>query len=68
MPADDGVERSAILLIALGEDLASEVLKHLGPKDVQKLGHAIASLKSVPRAKVEEVLSDFQKTAREAAT
>ena len=59
MPADEGVERSAILLIALGEDYASEVLKHLGPKEVQKLGHAMAALKTVPRAKVEEVLADF---------
>lgn len=67
MPADEGVERSAILLIALGEDYASEVLKHLGPKEVQKLGHAMAALKTVPRAKVEEVLSDFHKTATESA-
>ena len=50
MPADEGVERSAILLIALGEAYASEVLKHLGPKEVQKLGHAMAALKTVPRA------------------
>ena len=58
MPADDGIEKSAILLIALGEDYASEVLKHMGPKEVQKLGHAMASLKTVPRARVEEVLAD----------
>ena len=44
MPADDGVEKSAILLIALGEDYAAEVLKHLGPKEVQKLGYAMAAL------------------------
>lgn len=49
MPADDGIEKSAILLIALGEDYASEVLKHLGPKEVQKLGHAMAALKTVPQ-------------------
>jgi flagellar motor switch protein FliG len=67
MPADDGVEKSAILLIALGEDYAAEVLKHLGPKEVQKLGHAMAALKSVPRARVEEVLSEFHKTAEESA-
>ena len=67
MPADDGIEKSAILLIALGEDYASEVLKHLGPKEVQKLGHAMAGLKSVPRTRVEEVLADFQKTAIESA-
>ena len=67
MPAEDGIERSAILLIALGEDFASEVLKHLGPKEVQKLGHAMASLKSVPRTQVEDVLADFRKTARDSA-
>jgi flagellar motor switch protein FliG len=37
MAADDGVEKSAILLISLGEDYAAEVLKHLAPKEVQKL-------------------------------
>ena len=67
MPTDDAVEKSAILLIALGEDYASEVLKHLGPKEVQKLGHAMAALKSVPRTRVEEVLTEFQKSAEESA-
>ena len=66
MPADDGVEKSAILLIALGEDYASEVLKHLGPKEVQKLGYAMAALKSVPREKMESVLAEFHQTAAEA--
>ncbi|RDE50050.1 MAG: flagellar motor switch protein FliG [Candidatus Accumulibacter meliphilus] len=67
MPAEDGIEKSAILLIALGEDYAAEVLKHLGPKDVQKLGHAMAALKSVPRTRVAEVLAEFQTTAEESA-
>jgi flagellar motor switch protein FliG len=66
MAADDGVEKSAILLLSIGEEHAAEVLKQLGPKEVQKLGHAMAALKSVPRTRVEEVLSEFQKTAREA--
>lgn len=64
-PNDDGLEKSATLLIALGEDNASEVLKHLGPRDVQKLGHAMASLKSVPRTTVESVLDEFHKNAEE---
>ena len=67
MPVDDGIERSAILLIALGEDYAAEVLKHLGPKEVQKLGHAMAALKSVPRVRIEEVLSEFHRSAEESA-
>jgi flagellar motor switch protein FliG len=64
-PSDDGLEKSATLLIALGEDHASEVLKHLGPREVQKLGHAMAALKSVPRASVETVLDAFHKDAEE---
>ncbi|MDD2663558.1 MAG: flagellar motor switch protein FliG [Dechloromonas sp.] len=64
---DEGLEKSATLLIALGEDRAAEVLKHLGPREVQKLGHAMAQLKAVPRAKVEAVLDEFHKYAEENA-
>jgi len=67
MPDDDPVEKSAILLISLGTDHAAEVLKHLGPKEVQKLGHAMAALKSVPRGRVDGVLTDFLTEARESA-
>ena len=65
--ADEGIEKSAILLIALGEEHASEVLRSLGPREVQKLGHAMAALKTVPRAKMETVLTEFHETAAEAA-
>lgn len=65
--SDEGVEKSAILLISLGEDHAAEVLKQLGPREVQKLGHAMATLKSVPRAKVEAVLDEFHAVAAEQA-
>lgn len=57
---DEGLEKSAMLLLSLGEDEAAEVLKHLGPKEVQKLGHAMAQMKSVPRDKVEEVLDELE--------
>ena len=65
--ADESVEKSAILLIALGEDYASEVLKHMGPREVQKLGHAMANLKTVPRSRVEAVLAEFHQISEEAA-
>jgi flagellar motor switch protein FliG len=67
MPAEDGIEKSAILLIALGEDNAAEVLKHMAPREVQRLGHAMAGMKSVPRARIEAVLEEFHRTAAEAA-
>ena len=64
-PSDDGVEKSAVLLISLGENQAAEVLKHLGPREVQKLGHAMSTLKTVPRAKVEGVLDEFHQIVTE---
>jgi len=58
MATDEGVEKSAILLISLGEEYAVEVLKQLGPKEVQKLGHAMAALKSVPEQLYEAAAID----------
>lgn len=57
---DDGIEKSAILLLSLGEDEAAEVLKNLGPREVQKIGHAMAALKQVSRARIETVLDELQ--------
>jgi flagellar motor switch protein FliG len=65
--AEDGIERSAILLLSLGEEAASEVLKHMGPREVQKLGHAMASLKTVPRQRIESILDDFHRQNAEKA-
>ena len=62
MPAgpEEGLEKSAMLLLSLGEDAAAEVLKHLGPREVQKLGHAMAGIKSVPREKVEQLIEEVE--------
>jgi len=62
---DEGIQRSAILLLSLGEEGATEVFKHLGPREVQKLGVAMSSLKNVTRDKVDEVLSAFRSSAEE---
>lgn len=63
--SDAGIEKSAILLMSLGEDAAAAVLKHLGPREVQKLGAAMASLKQVTREKIDGVLSNFRDDAGE---
>lgn len=57
--SDAGVMKSAVLLLALGEDEAAEVMKFLGPKEVQKLGAAMASMKAVGRGQVESVVAEF---------
>jgi flagellar motor switch protein FliG len=54
-----GVERAAILLLTLGESEAAEILKHMGAKDVQRLGRSMAELTSVSRDEVREVLNTF---------
>ncbi|MGY4830189.1 flagellar motor switch protein FliG [Sphaerotilaceae bacterium SBD11-9] len=60
-----GLEDAAILLMSLGEEEASEVFKHLTPKEVQGLGETIARMKSIPREKVEGVLEKFAAVASE---
>lgn len=53
------LDRAAILLMSLGEADAAQILKHMGPKEVQKIGLTMSQLKNVTRTQVEEVLGDF---------
>jgi len=62
---EQGLENAAILLMSLGEEEAAEVLKHLAPKEVQRLGETIAKMKSVTRERVDGVLAKFTATASE---
>jgi flagellar motor switch protein FliG len=62
---DDRIEHAAILLMSLGEEEAAQVFKHLGPKEVQKLGETIARMKVIPRERVEMVLDKFTDQAAE---
>ena len=57
MSEDDGLKKTAILMLALGHDEAAEVFKYLGPKDVQKLGTAMTSVGKVSRDQIEAVLA-----------
>jgi flagellar motor switch protein FliG len=66
--SSDGVQKSAILLMSLGEDEAAEVLKHLGPREVQKIGTAMAALKSVSRDEINSVVGEFCTQANEKST
>ena len=47
----NGTDRAAVLLLALGEENAAEVLKHMGPKEVQKVGAAMAAM-TIPTKKM----------------
>ena len=63
MSQDDGLENAAILLMSLGEAEAAEVFKYLSPKEVQKLGGAIAKTKSITRERVDDVVTRFTNVA-----
>jgi flagellar motor switch protein FliG len=65
---DKGIENAAILLMSLGEEEASEVFKHLSPKEVQALGETIAKLKVIKREQVEQVLDKFDTIAETQST
>ena len=56
---DEGILKSAILLMSLGEEEASQVFRYLGPKEVQKLSEAMATLNDIKREEIEEVLEEF---------
>jgi flagellar motor switch protein FliG len=60
-----GVEQAAILLLTLGEQEAAQVLKHLGAKDVQRVGLAMAQLSGISRVEVTNVLSNFSTAIEE---
>lgn len=60
-----GVEDAAILLMAIGEECAAEVFKHLLPREVQKLGETIARLSAVPKERYEGALDRLNQLADE---
>lgn len=51
----DGVEKAAILLLSLSEEDAAQILKHLEPKQVQKVGMAMAQIDDLNQAKIAAV-------------
>lgn len=53
------VDAAAILLMSLGEAEAAQILKHMGPKEVQRVGTAMATLKDITQDQVEAVMIDF---------
>src|SRR5471032_219861 len=55
-----GTEKSAILMITLGEDRAVEVFKHLNPREVQQISGAMANIHQISNKQLSEVLGEFE--------
>jgi flagellar motor switch protein FliG len=62
--AEDGrqlshAQRASLLLLAVGQDRAATVLKHMGPKEVQLVGSTMAQLGPISSSMVDQVLEEF---------
>jgi len=52
-------QRAAVLMLLLGEDLASNIISYLDPKEVQELGAAMVSVADLSQEAVNAVLDQF---------
>lgn len=59
LPKVSRIDAAAILLMSLGEADAAQVLKHMGPKEVQRVGTSMAALKDISQEQVEAVMVEF---------
>ena len=55
----EGLNKAALLLMSIGEEEAAEVFKYLAPREVQKIGATMASLKNVTREQLDNVMTEF---------
>ncbi len=61
-----GEQKAAILLLAMGEDAAANVMKHLPPGDIRKIGAQMAELSTISKEDEAEVIQDFRRSAANA--
>ena len=63
MSEHHGITKGAILMLALGEEGAAEVMKYLSPREVQKLSEAMTNMKVISHEEVVLVLDEFNDVA-----
>jgi flagellar motor switch protein FliG len=60
-----GIEKSAALLLALGEEATAVIFRYLSPLEVSRLGSAMRELEVLPRERVRAILRDYAAEAAE---
>lgn len=55
------VDMAAILLMSLGEEGAAKILQHMGPKEVQRVGTAMAQLNNITNDQMQIVMTEVIK-------
>ncbi len=58
-----GTEKSAVMLLTLGEDRAAEVFKHLSTREVQQLSIAMSSMRHISNQQLIDVMASFEEDA-----
>ena len=61
----DPLNRAAVLLLTMGEAEAAQVLRHLQPREVQRVGAAMSGLGDLKTDQIDAVMSDFLDTVSE---
>jgi len=64
----NGTEKSAILMVTIGEDRAVEVFKHLSPREVQQISGAMANLHQISTKQLADVLNEFEDDSEQYAS
>ncbi|MFN2267738.1 MAG: flagellar motor switch protein FliG [Desulfonatronovibrio sp.] len=57
-----GIQKTAILLLALGDNFTSDVFKRLDKAEITQVSKAMLEMESVPKETAEEVLKEFNQT------
>ena len=60
-----GIEKSAALLLARGEEPTAAIFRYLSPLEVSRLGSAMRELEVLPRERVRAILRDYAAEAAE---
>jgi flagellar motor switch protein FliG len=58
----DGPSKAAIVLMAIGPDVAGDLIKSFSPEEAQKVSSLLASVRSLDREVMIEVLENFKNT------
>ncbi len=54
-----GIQKAALLLIALDVDTASSVFKHIDPADIEAISAEITKVRNIPSHVVDQVMHDY---------
>ena len=58
----DGADKTAILLMGLGEEIAAEIFRNLSELEVRRISSAMSRLGRIDRATVDAVVGEFHET------